>query len=225
MEATYRQEGETINFANAGSAIEYGEVIPYGGGIVVAAEAIAATSGNGNVYTGGVFQIASVTNAAFSVGDVLFWDDSASKLTKVVTAYKAGTCVLAKGTSTATAEVKLIFDGSSAAIAAVKATADAAATAASVANVINGTSAGKKMVSGTANVTGTIDVVTGLATIVGVTVSLGVAPSANTTWVYGKAHATPGTITIETFKYTANDNCTPTASSTATVCHWTAYGT
>ncbi|MFA6038438.1 MAG: DUF2190 family protein [Legionellales bacterium] len=225
LEATYRQDGKIINFANTGSAIVEGEIVPIVGGIAVAADDIAATTGTGNVYIEGVFKAASVTNASFAVGDVLYWDNSGKVLQKVVTAYKAGICTLTKATSTATAEFKLANDGSAVAIAAVKATADAAATAASMANVLMGTSAAKKVVGATANVTGTLDVVTGLATVVAVVVSMGVAPSANTTMVYGKAHATPGTITIETFKYTANDNCTPTASSTATAIHWVAYGT
>lgn len=225
LEAQYRQEGETIVFNNTGSAIVEGEVIPIVGGILIAADDIAATTGVGNAYFSGVFKAASVTNAAFAVGDVLYWDNSGKVLQKVVTAYKAGICTLTKAQSTATAEFKLASDGSAAAIAAVKATADAAATAASMANVINGTAAGKKVVGGIANVTGTIDVITGLATIASVVVSMGVAPSANTTMVFGKAHATPGTITIETYKYTANDNATPTASSTATAIHWVAYGT
>lgn len=225
LEATYRQEGETINFANTGSAIVEGEVIPIVGGILIAADDIAATTGTGNAYFSGVFKAASVTNAAFAFGDVLYWDNSAKVLTKVVTAYKAGVCSLIKATSTATAEFKLTTDGSAVAIAAIKATADAAAPAAGLVNVVNGLTAGIKVKGGAANVTGTLDVVTGLATITSVTVSLGVAPSANTQWVFAKAHATPGTITIETYKATANDNATPTASSTATAIQWQAFGT
>lgn len=209
LEATYRQEGETINFANTGSAIKYGDVIPYGGGIVVAAEAIAATSGNGNVYATGVFQMAAVTNAAFAVGDLLYWDNSGKVLQKVTTAYFAGVCVLAKAQSTATAEVKIGL------------------LPVTVANAIEGLTAGLKIKGGITSVTGVTGgvIATGLTTVTTVVAILGADAAATGTIVSGKPSATPGSIELSVWKPTAADNSAPILSVTAVNVNWIAYGT
>jgi predicted RecA/RadA family phage recombinase len=107
--ATYIQEGEVLDFVNgSGSDIAYKEVVVLSSGIAVAGESI-ANGATGSLRVCGVFEIAAIATAAFAVGDKLFWDASAGKLTNVSSGNTpAGYCVEAKASDGATAKVKLV---------------------------------------------------------------------------------------------------------------------
>jgi predicted RecA/RadA family phage recombinase len=81
MSAIFRQQGKTIPYANPGlAAIAYQAVIDLGTRIVVAVEAI-AVGATGSVATEGVFEFDAVNNAAFSVGQEVYWDPATSTVT------------------------------------------------------------------------------------------------------------------------------------------------
>ena len=62
----------------------------------------------GVLMVDGRHTLAAVNNAAFSVGDLLYWDDSANKLTKTATSNsRIGRAAAAKATATATGSVLL----------------------------------------------------------------------------------------------------------------------
>jgi predicted RecA/RadA family phage recombinase len=105
-QATYVQEGARIPHV-AGSAISYGDVVPLVGHIGVAAADI-ASGAEGELAVAGVFEAAAVNNAAFVVGDALYWDDTANKLTKTAQGNTAaGWATEAKAESGTTARVKI----------------------------------------------------------------------------------------------------------------------
>lgn len=80
---TYIQCGATIDYVNGGAAaISYGDVMPLVTRIGIAGEAI-AVGATGSVKACGVFELPAVNNAAFDVGDQLYWDAAAGNLTKV----------------------------------------------------------------------------------------------------------------------------------------------
>ncbi len=73
-------EGQSIPYANTGSAITAGSVVVLGNTIGIAAEDIAATTGVGTVHISGRFSgIPKVTAAVFAQGEKLIWDVSAGK--------------------------------------------------------------------------------------------------------------------------------------------------
>jgi hypothetical protein len=98
-------------------------------------------------------------------------------------------------------------------------------TAAQLNLLVQGVAGGYMLARGTATVTGSLNVATGLTTVVGVAVSFAEAQSVNSLWVYVTKAGAAGTIDITVLKATANDNVTPTASSTATAIEWVAIGT
>lgn len=60
------------------------------------------------LHVTGLFDHASDTGAAWAVGDVLYWDNTAKVFTKTTTSNtKAGQCVLAKLSATATGRIRL----------------------------------------------------------------------------------------------------------------------
>lgn len=62
----------------------------------------------GVLMVDGRHTLTAVNNAAFSVGDVLYWDDSANKLTKTATSNtRIGTCAAAKTTTATSGSVLL----------------------------------------------------------------------------------------------------------------------
>lgn len=103
----YKQPGMSIEYT-AGSAISSGDVIALADRIGIALTDIANGS-KGTVNLEGVYSLAAETDAAFSQGDQLFWDTSASELTKTPNAntVPAGLAHEAKASSTATALVRL----------------------------------------------------------------------------------------------------------------------
>lgn len=103
------QDGKTIDYTNGGgTTIAYGAVIALTNCIGIAGEAIAAGE-VGSVHLEGAFELAAINTAAFAVGDRLFWDASASKLTKTAAGNTpAGICVATKLEAGTTAWVKLL---------------------------------------------------------------------------------------------------------------------
>lgn len=105
-EAMFIQEGYNV-LHTASADIAYGEVVPITNAIGISRDAI-ANGATGVLAVGGVWELPAVNNAAFSVGDILYWDDTANKLTKVSTDNTpAGMCVAAKGTTGTTAQVQI----------------------------------------------------------------------------------------------------------------------
>ena len=78
------KDEKTITYSNTGSEISEGDVVKFSDFCGVAAETIAATTGEGSVYIEGTFELASVENAAFAAGDRLYID-GAGKLSKLNT--------------------------------------------------------------------------------------------------------------------------------------------
>lgn len=62
----------------------------------------------GILMVDGEHELTAVNNVAFVVGDILYWDDSANKLTKTATGNtRCGVCAAAKATATTTGRVRL----------------------------------------------------------------------------------------------------------------------
>jgi phage-related minor tail protein len=145
-----------------------------------------ASGANGTLFLCGVFSMAAVNDAVFAVGDPLYWDTGAKKLTKTPTAYFAGMCFAAKLETATTAQVALcdccvagaVPTGSiSAAELASDAVEtakikDAQVTAAKLATALQalavGVESGYKVARGVTAVTGTQAITSGLATVVAV---------------------------------------------------------
>lgn len=91
--AIYVQEGTNIDYSNSGAnAIAYGDIVVYGTRLAVAACDIPAGA-VGTVALSGIFEMPAETTAAFSVGDVVYWDTS----NKVVTATQAQSGAITAG--------------------------------------------------------------------------------------------------------------------------------
>jgi predicted RecA/RadA family phage recombinase len=105
---TYIQKGETIDYTNGGaSAIGYGDVIPLVTRIGMAGEDI-AVGATGSVKTTGIYELPAVNNAAFAVGDQLYWDAAAGNLTNVSAGNTpAGWATEPKALAGTTARVKI----------------------------------------------------------------------------------------------------------------------
>lgn len=80
------QEGDVLEYSNAGSAIESGDVVVVGNRVGVAIADISASTGKGSLRMKGVHYLAKTTSQAWTIGDTLFWDTSTLKLTNVPTA-------------------------------------------------------------------------------------------------------------------------------------------
>lgn len=107
-QAVFEHEGKTIDFVNGTeSKVAVGEVVPFASQIGVALEDIAPEA-KGGVRLVGIWTLPAVNNAAFAVGDQLFWDTTEKKLTKVDSdTVPAGMCTLAKVASGTVASVKI----------------------------------------------------------------------------------------------------------------------
>lgn len=105
---TYIQKGEIIDYTNDGASdIEYHDVVPMVSRIGVAAENIPAGA-TGGIRTEGIFELPAVNDTAFNVGDQLYWDNTASKLTKTSTDnIPAGWATEPKAKTAAVARVKI----------------------------------------------------------------------------------------------------------------------
>lgn len=106
--AIYIQKGEIIDFKNDGEkAIDYNEVVGLVNRIGVAAESI-AVGAIGSLRTVGIYELPAVNDAAFALGDDLYWDKASEKLTKTSAGnIRAGWCVEAKAQAGTFARVKI----------------------------------------------------------------------------------------------------------------------
>ena len=77
MTTKYIEEGKTLDYTNAGSAIASGDVVIVAGLIGVAHDDIAATTGTGVLHTDGVFELPKVSAAVIAAGEDVIWDVSA----------------------------------------------------------------------------------------------------------------------------------------------------
>jgi predicted RecA/RadA family phage recombinase len=77
MTTKFVQDGDVINYANAGSAISAGAVVEIKHTLGVALTDIAATSGVGAVAIEGCFTVPKVSGAVWVQGEKLVWDTSA----------------------------------------------------------------------------------------------------------------------------------------------------
>lgn len=107
-QAIFQYEGKTINFTNGGEdAVAVGSVVSLGSRVGVALETI-APGATGGIKLTGVWRMPAVNTASFGVGDQLYWDATANKLTKVDTdTIPAGMCVAAKAESGTEASVRI----------------------------------------------------------------------------------------------------------------------
>lgn len=108
----WHDRGEkTITYTNTGAKIAAGAVVKFSDFCGIAAETIAASTGEGAVYIEGTFELASVTNASFAAGDRLYID-AAGKLSKLRTYGNVpiGVAADAKETAAAKAFVTLSRD-------------------------------------------------------------------------------------------------------------------
>jgi len=102
--ANYVQKGENIDFT-ATSDIGYLDVVPLTTRIGIALEEIKAGQ-VGTVAVSEVYELPAVTNAAFVVGDALYWNGTA--VTKTATDNTpAGWAIAPKVSSGATALVRI----------------------------------------------------------------------------------------------------------------------
>lgn len=74
----YTRDGNTLDYANAGSAIASGDVVVTGHTIGVALTDI-ATGETGELIITGQVRVPKVSGAVFVVGEKLIWDASAGK--------------------------------------------------------------------------------------------------------------------------------------------------
>lgn len=80
----YVADGETM-IITAGATLAAGAVHAMAGGIGVAVEDI-ANGAQGAVYVRGAFRLPKATGAAWTPGDILYWDTTPGELTKTATA-------------------------------------------------------------------------------------------------------------------------------------------
>lgn len=71
------QLGDSLTYANSGSAISAGAVVVVGEQVGIAAVDIAATSGTGTLNMTGVFDVPKVSAAVIAQGESVIWDASA----------------------------------------------------------------------------------------------------------------------------------------------------
>lgn len=112
-QAVFLQEGCRIAYSNTGSAIVAGDVVPLASGTSgmcgVAVTDIAASTGTGAIDIAGVFTVTKATGEIFTVGQIVYWDDSNNNATGTgsTTFYRLGRVTAAAATADTTATVKL----------------------------------------------------------------------------------------------------------------------
>ncbi len=102
------QKGEKIDYTNPGPVpILYDRVVNLASRIGIAGESI-AVGATGTVYVTGVFELPAVNNAAFIVGQTLYWDPVAGLVTNVAgNNIPAGWATEPKAPNGVTARVRL----------------------------------------------------------------------------------------------------------------------
>jgi len=107
MATNHVQKGKVIGWINGtGAAVLSGAAVVLGNIIGIALEAI-ANGLSGSVALEEVWTLPAINTAAFAVGDDLYWDATAGKLTNVPGPVYAGMCTAAKAETGTEAEVKL----------------------------------------------------------------------------------------------------------------------
>lgn len=97
---------------------------------------------------------------------------------------------------------------------------------AEVSKLIQATAPGMSIARGSSAVTGSANIVTGLATVVAVVACLRTDPAIGTAaHVSAAPHATPGTITLKTWKPTSTTDTTLIAGTGTPAVDWVAIGT
>ena len=105
-QATFVQDGCAIDYT-PGTAIAAGDVVVQGDLIAVAKRPIAANE-LGALDVSGVFDFAKNTGVAFTVGQILYWDDTNNVATATATGNKQiGKVVRAAATTDTTVRVRL----------------------------------------------------------------------------------------------------------------------
>lgn len=116
----FLQKGDSVEYANTGSAISSGDVVVMSDLIGVAVTNIAATSGVGTVNLSGVYSLAKTTGQTYSIGDKLFWDTGNSKVTSTATGFKMiGHVMAAAASGDTSCSVRLASQGTDARAAVV----------------------------------------------------------------------------------------------------------
>lgn len=105
-EATFVQDGQQIDFTPA-TAVASGTVVVQGDLVGVTVRPLAASE-LGSLAVDGIFDFAKLPTEAYTVGTMLYWDDTNNVVTTVATGNKQiGKVVRAAATTDATVRVKL----------------------------------------------------------------------------------------------------------------------
>jgi predicted RecA/RadA family phage recombinase len=105
-QATFVLEGDTIDFT-AAAAVLVGDVVVQGDlvGVVTRTLAIGEL---GSLIVEGVLDFNKLTNVAFTVGTILYWDDTNNVVTATATGNKViGKVIRAAATTDATVRIRL----------------------------------------------------------------------------------------------------------------------
>ena len=105
-QAVFVQDGCSIDYT-PGTAVASGDVVVQGDLVGVAKRPIAANE-LGSLSVDGVFDFAKATNVAFTVGTILYWDDTNNLVTTTATGNKQiGKVVRAAATTDPTVRVRM----------------------------------------------------------------------------------------------------------------------
>lgn len=105
-QATYVQDGDAIDYT-PGSAVATGDVVVQGDLVGVVKRPLAANEA-GAIEVEGVFDFSKATNVAYTVGTILYWDDTNNLVTTTATGNKQiGKVVRAAATADTTVRVRL----------------------------------------------------------------------------------------------------------------------
>lgn len=105
-QATYVQDGDAIDYT-PGAAVATGDVVVQGDLVGVVKRPLAANE-TGAIEVEGVFDFAKATNVAYTVGTIMYWDDTANLVTTTATGNKQiGKVVRAAATADPTVRVRL----------------------------------------------------------------------------------------------------------------------
>lgn len=105
-QATFVQDGDSIDYT-PGGALAAGDVVVQGDLVGVTKRPLAAGE-LGSLSVDGVFDFAKNTGVSFTVGQILYWDDTANQATATATGNKQiGKCVKAAGTNDTTVRIRM----------------------------------------------------------------------------------------------------------------------
>ncbi|MFM7844611.1 MAG: DUF2190 family protein [Planctomycetota bacterium] len=105
-QATYVQEGELVDYT-PGSAVAAGDVVVQGDLVGVVVRPLAAQE-NGSLLVWGTFDFTKNTGVTYTVGTIVYWDDTNNVVTTTATGNKAiGKVVRAAASADTTVRVRL----------------------------------------------------------------------------------------------------------------------